>query len=322
MIQRRELLRATAGIAVLSASARVLAQTDATRIIVGFAPGTATDALSRMLSEKLRGGYATTLVVENRIGASGQIAVMALKGARPDGSVMLICPMSILSVNPHTFNKVAYDPFKDLQPVGNCVTADFALAVGPAVPHEITSVQQFMAWCKANPDKASFATGATGSKLHFAGIKLGMEAGVKMTHVGYANGSNAVTDLIGGSVPAYVGVVPTVTPFANRLRVLATMGSARSKFLPQAPTLKESGYNVVINENFGLYLPANASAEQVEKLRVAMTAALKSPEAQTLFATLGMEAAPSDPAELQARLRREFDEWGSFVKQIGFKQDT
>jgi|GEM_PF-4211129 tripartite-type tricarboxylate transporter receptor subunit TctC len=132
----------------------------------------------------MKGLYASNLVVENRVGVSGQLAVLALKSARPNGSTMLVCPMSILSVYPHTFPKIGYNALPDLQPVGNCVTTDFALAVGAAVPERVTTVAQFMEWCKANSDKASFATGATGSKLHFAGIKLGMESGVKLTHIG------------------------------------------------------------------------------------------------------------------------------------------
>lgn len=323
MTNRRELLKAIAGTAMLSATATAAAQGETNRVVVGFAPGTATDALGRVLAEKMKGLYAPNLVVENRVGVSGQLAVLALKSARPNGSTMLVCPMSILSVYPHTFPKIGYDALNDLQPVGNCVTTDFALAVGAAVPEQVTTVAQFVAWCKANPDKASFATGATGSKLHFAGIKLGMESGVKLTHIGYTNGSNAVTDLIGGSVPAYIGVVPTVMPFLNRLRVLATMGSKRSKFLPHLPTLAEAGYKeMVIDETIGLYLPARTPQDCVQRLHDAMVKALASPEAQAALTTLGMEATPSDAADVLTRLKTESEEWGNFVRKIGFKQDA
>ena len=323
MIDRREVLKGLAAATLVPAARPVTAQGELVKILVGFAPGTATDALGRMLAKKMKGLYAPSLVVDNRVGASGQLAVLAAKSAPADGSTMLVCAMTVLSVYPHTFAKVGYDPVKDLVPVGNCATADFAFAVGPVVPEQVRTVPQFIEWCKANPAQATFATGATGSKLHFAGIKLGVEAGVKLTHVGYTNGGVALTDLAGGAVPAYVGVVPTVLPFLNRIRVLATMGSRRSRFLPDIPTLMEQGFrNMVINDTLGLYLPPRASQEQVQRLHAAMVKALVTAEAATTLSTIGMEATPSGADETAAQLRAELDQWGRFVRRIGFKQDT
>lgn len=317
-LNRRNVLAGLASAAALPAS-RLFAQSDTKKIIVGFPPGTATDGLGRLLGEKMRGLYAPNFVVENRVGASGQLAVMATKAAAPDGNTLLVSPIMVLSVTPHTFAKVGYDPVADLIPVGNCVTTDFALAVGPAVPHSVKTVPQYLAWCKANPSQANFGTGVTGSKIHFSGIKLGMLAGVKLTHVGYTNGGNALTDLAGGNVPAYIGTVPTVMPFLSRIRVLATMGMQRSLFLPDVPTLVEAGYtDMVINEAISLYFPARTPEAHVTRLQAAMVKAISTPEAAATLTTLGMEATPSAGPELATKLKGEIEQWGRFVKQIGF----
>jgi tripartite-type tricarboxylate transporter receptor subunit TctC len=320
-MQRRDLLRLVAAAGVLPA-ALARAQSDVKTILVGFAPGTATDAVARILGQTLTGRYASNLIVENKVGASGQLAVMAAKAAAPDSSTMLVCPMTVLAVYPYTFAHLGYDPVADLQPVGNCTTVDLAFAVAPAVPASVTSVPQFIAWCKANPAKASFATGATGSKLHFAGIELGLRAGVKLTHVGYSNGGVAVTDLIGGNVPSYIGTVPTVLPYQKQLRILATMGAKRSRFLPDVPTLVEAGYkDLVVNETIGLYLPAHAGQEQVQQLHAAMVQAMTSKDAAVVLNAQGMEASPSGPAQLARQLRDELAQWGPMVKRIGFRQN-
>lgn len=320
-MNRRDVLRCLA--AAAAAPAAAFAALDQAKLLVGFPAGTATDALARLLGDRMRGDYASSFVVENKVGASGQFAVMAAKSAAPDGATILVSPITVMSVVPHTFSKVGYEPFTDVVPVGNCVTTDLALAVGSAVPENITTVAQFLDWCKANPAKASFGTGATGTKIHFSGVRLGQLAGVKLTHVGYSNGGAALTDLAGGTLPAYVGTVPTVMPFLNRIRVLATMGSKRSRFLPTVPTLAESGFkDMVINEAISLYLPAKTPEAHVQRLHAAMLKGLASPEAATALNTLGMEATPSTQAEFVAKLKAEHEQWGRFVKEIGFKHDS
>lgn len=321
-MKRRTLLHGFAAAAVWPVGAAIAA-IDQAKLYVGYPAGTATDAVARLLGERMRGLYASNFVVENRVGASGQLAIMATKASPADGATILVSPITVMSVVPHTFSKVGYDPFKDLISVGNSVTTDLALAVGPSVPDSVTNVAQFVEWCKANPVKASFGTGATGTKIHFSGVRLGQLAGFKFEHVGYTNGGGALTDLAGGNIPAYVGTVPTVLPFLNRIRVLATMGSKRSRFLPQVPTLAESGYKeLVIDEAISMYLPARTPEAQVNLLHDSMVKALASAEAAASLNTLGMEATPSDPAAFNNKLRTEYEVWGKFVKQIGFKQDS
>jgi tripartite-type tricarboxylate transporter receptor subunit TctC len=321
-MERRAFMKSVAA-ATAFPSSLAFAGIDQAKLLVGYPAGTATDALARLLGERMRGDYAANFVVENKVGASGQLAVLAAKAAPADGKTILVSPIMVMSVVPHTFSKVGYDPFTDIVPIGNSVTSDFALAVGPAVPDSVTTVQQFIAWCKANPSKASFGTGATGTKIHFSGVKLAQLAGFEFAHVGYTNGGGALTDLAGGNIPAYIGTVPTVMPFLNRIRVLATMGAKRSRFLPSVPTLAEAGFkDMVINEAISLYVPARTAQEQINQLHASMVKALAMPESQMTLNTLGMEATPTGQAEFAAKLKQEHQEWGRFVKQIGFRQDS
>lgn len=323
-MQRRHILRALATAAAAPLASKLLAQGVPARILAGFAPGTGVvDAVARFLAEKMKGDYAPNIIVDNRVGVGGQLAVVAAKSGPADGSVMLLAPMSNLSVHPHIYPSIAYDPMKDFVPVGNVVTSDLVFAVGPAVPDQVTNVPHFIEWCKANSSKASFATGATGSKLHFAGMRLGVETGLKLTHVGYTAGGQAITDLAGGSVPSYIGTVASVLPHQARIRVLATLGAKRSKFLPQVPTLVEQGYkDLVVNETVSLYLPAGAMEQKTQSLHAAMVKALATPEAAALLATTGVEATTSTGPQAAEQLRAEYQQWGRLVKQIGFRQET
>lgn len=322
-MNRRDVIKCAAAAALLPWARLASAEINRASLIVGYPPGTATDGLARLLAERMRGSYAANFVVENRSGAGGQLAAAAVKTAPPNGTTILVSPIMVMSVVPHTFEKVSYDPLKDFIGIGNSVTTDFVLAVGPAVPASVTNVAEFIQWCKANPSKASFGTGATGTKIHFSGIKLGKLAGFNFEHVGYTNGGGALTDLAGGNIPSYIGTLPTVMPFLDRIRVLATMGSERSRFLPKVPTLAESGFkDMVINEAISLYLPANTPDAIVQNLHENMVKALASPEAAKTLETLGMEATPSNRAEFQDKLNTEYKQWGEFVRQIGFKQNS
>ena len=185
-LSRRSLLQSAAASTLLAGLPLARAQElDVARVFGGFAAGGSVDTLSRRLAEKLAPGYAKAVVVEPKPGAGGQLAISLTKAAAPDGRTMLVTPMSMLSIYPHTFRKLPYDPFTDLTPVSVIANFEFGFGVGPAVPAEVKTVPQFMAWAKANPQKASFGSPGAGSSTHFIGILLGREAGAELTHVGY-----------------------------------------------------------------------------------------------------------------------------------------
>lgn len=294
------------------------------KIINGF-PGSSIDALCRIVAEKLRNVYARNLYVENKTGIGGQIAAAAVKNSAPDGSSILLTPMTVLGVYPHTYKQLPYDPVGDFVPVSTAVTYNYALAVGKEVPASVTNVGQLMEWFKSNPSRASFGTGATGSTLHFTGILLGRAAGVELSHVGYSNGQNMITDLAGGNLPASIGSMGSLLPLhkSGRIRIIATSGEKRSRFLPQVGTFTEAGFkDMAFREWYGFFLPARTSPELVNQLNSALKTVLASQDVVDALALHALEVNHSTPAELAALLKADSELWGVRVKSVGFKQDS
>lgn len=327
-ITRRGFTTATA-LAALSVAGPVRAQTPAAvetlKIINGFAPGGTADAISRKVAERLQSGYARASVVENRTGAGGQIAVQAVKAAAPDGLTLLLTPMSQLGVYPHIYKKLPYDPVADLQPVSMGCLFDFALGVGPSVPASVNTVQSFLAWCTTNPSQASFGSPAAGSVPHFIGELLARRGKVKLNHVAYRGTQPAILDMIGGHVPAVVGPVGEFSQHvqAGKCRLLGVSGVKRNAFASAIPTFVEQGLeDFSFSEWFGFFVPTKTPNETVQRLNTALVQALSSPDTVSALASLGMEAAPTTPAELRNQLQTDLTRWGPLVKQIGFTADS
>ncbi len=326
-ISRRSALQAGLGTLLLpTLGSTAQAATPAlARIYIGFPAGGSVDAVSRHIASKLQPTYARSVIVESKPGASGQIVVQSLKTAANDGLSMLLTPMSILGVFPHTYKRIAYDPLKDLQPVSRCVSYNYGFAVGPAVPASVTTVPQFMDWVKQNPDKASFGSGSTGSTLHFVGILLGRASGVNLTHVGYRGSGQMLTDVAGGNLAACCGPIGDLLAYENagRIRVLGTSGEKRSRFLPKVPTFVEAGYkDMAFTEWYGFYLPLNSTPEQIQQLNRSVVEALAAPSVVESLSLMGMEAASSTPQELDALLKADYLRWEKLVKSVGFTADT
>jgi tripartite-type tricarboxylate transporter receptor subunit TctC len=153
-------------------------------MIVGFAPGGSSDVTARLLVDQMR-GYASTIIIDNRPGAGGRIAVEAVKAGAPDGSVMLLSPASMIVLYPHLYKPLGYDPVQDFVAVTTVCAFPFVLSVGPLVPREVRTLEDFIQWCKANPKLARYGTSGAGSMLHFAGMMLARAANFDFTHVPY-----------------------------------------------------------------------------------------------------------------------------------------
>jgi tripartite-type tricarboxylate transporter receptor subunit TctC len=323
-IARRQLLQTASAATVLCAAGIRPAwaqKIDVVRVVCGFAPGGTADIVSRRVADKLHPGYANSAVVENRTGAGGQIAVSYVKNAAPDGTTVLLTPMSMLGIYPHTYKKLPYDPVADLEPVSVAAIFDYALAVGPAVPADVKTVPQFLTWCKANPSKANFGSPAAGSSPHFIGVLLGRAGGVEMTHVAFRGTQPAIVDLLGGQIAMVCGPVGEFTQYvkAGKCRLLATTGAKRSIFTPEAPTLVEEGYkDFSFNEWFGFFLPAKTPKDIVDRLNAAVRIALAAPDVIEGLHASGLEPTPTSPAELAAMLKADTARWGPLVKSVGF----
>jgi tripartite-type tricarboxylate transporter receptor subunit TctC len=318
---------ATAALGSLLSPRLLQAQTlmETVKIVTGFPPGGTSDTLCRRVAERLRGNYAKATFVENRTGAAGQIAVEAMKSASADGSTILQTPASMLMIYPHIYKKLAYDPFVDVVPASLAATFVFGFAAGPAVPDSVRNVNDFLAWCKANPKLANFGTPAAGSVPHFLGALLEKASGVELRHVGYRGTQPAIIDLIGGQISAVCGPVGEFTQHvkAGKIRLLATTGTERTRFAPETATFVEQGFpSVASDEWFGFFMPGKTQPAVVQRTNAALRAALAAPEVVEGLALMGLESKSSTPEELGQMLRAEHDRWGPIVKSIGFSADS
>ena len=301
------------------------AQVETLRIVTGFAAGGTSDTLCRRLATKMSPDFARTAVVENRTGAGGQIAIQFVKAQPADGTTMLQTPTSMLTIYPHIYKKLPYDPAVDLTPVSLACVFDFGFAVGPSVPAEVKTVPDFLAWAKANPTKANFGSPAAGSTPHFVGALLGKQGGVEMQHAAYRGTQPAMLDLLGGNISAVSGPIGDITQHlpTGKVRILGVSGAKRSRFAPDVPTLVEQGLkDMVFSEWFALYLPPKAPADVVSRLNAAVKAALASKDVVDGLSTFGLEAMSSSPGELAELVRKDTARWAPIVKQIGFTADT
>ena len=326
-ITRRQVIQSAGASALLaSLSQTAFAQSiENLKIVTGFAAGGTSDTTCRRVATRMAPGYANTAVVENKTGAGGQIAVQFVKEAKPDGATLLQTPTSILTIYPHIYKKLPYDPMVDLQPASLACVFDFGLAVGPAVPLSVKTVPEFLAWAKANPAGANFGSPAAGSTPHFIGAILGKDAGIDMKHAAYRGTQPAMLDLLGGNISAVSGPIGDLTQHlpTGKVRILGVSGSKRSRFAPDVPTYEEQGVkNVTHSEWFAFFLPAKTPADIVARMNAALKSALAQKDVIDGMAGFGLEAMSSAPGELTELIKRDTAKWAPIVKAVGFTADA
>lgn len=327
-ISRRQVIQsagASALLVSLGRHAQAQAQIDTAKIVTGFAAGGTSDTLCRRIAIKLSPDYAKTGVVENRTGAGGQIAIQYVKAALPDGATLLQTPTSMLTIYPHIYKKLPYDPVADLTPVSLGCVFDFGFAVGPAVPLSIKTVPEFLAWAKAHPLGANFGSPAAGSTPHFVGALLGKNAGVDLKHAAYRGTQPAMLDLLGGNISAVSGPIGDITQHlpTGKVRILGVSSAKRNRFAPDVPTLLEQGLkDMAFSEWFAFFLPAKAAPEVVARLNAALKSALAQKDVIDGLNAFGLEAMSSSPAELATLLVKDTASWAPIVKTIGFTADA
>jgi tripartite-type tricarboxylate transporter receptor subunit TctC len=329
-ITRRSLLHTTGASALLAGiGQRAFAQAgvpiETATIVTGYAAGGTSDNICRRLALKLSPDYARTAVVENRTGASGQIAITYVKGRPADGTSILQTPTSMLTIYPHIYRKLPYDFATDLTPVSLGCSFDFGFAVGPAVPASVRTVPDFLAWAKANPMGANFGSPAAGSTPHFIGALLGKGGDVDLKHAAYRGTQPAMLDLLGGNISAVSGPIGDINQHmaSGKVRLLGVSGARRSRFAPDVPTFGEQGIpDMAHSEWFAFFLPARAAPELVARLNASMRVALASKDVVDGLSTFGLEAMASSPEELMALLQRDTAKWGPIVKKVGFTAEA
>lgn len=326
-MQRRALTLAVLATLSMTAAGTATAQQSAPllnkplKVVVGFPPGGSADTLARALVQQLE-GVAPAVIVENKPGAGGRLALEMVKNAEADGSTVVLTPGSMVVLYPHLYRKLSYNPVTDFVPVTRVAAAPFVFAIGPAVPASVTTLAEFAQWAKANPNQAAYGSSGAGSMPHFTGVSLGKSLGIDLLHVAYKGAAPAMTDLIGGRVAANVSVMSNALQhiLAGKVRALAVSSPQRVPALPQTPTLAELGHGeATAIEWFGVLAPAKTPANVVVALNKAFGDAAHSKPFQEAMSKSGFERVPAEtPTEFAKAMQADIDRWGPVVKASGF----
>jgi tripartite-type tricarboxylate transporter receptor subunit TctC len=331
-MQRRQFTQAataTAAAAVLGAFpaslVRAQGMIDTLRVIVGFPPGGTTDAFARRMAEKLRGVYATNVVVENKPGAGGQIGVSTLIASPADGTTMLFTPGSMITIYPHTYPKLPYK-VSDVLPISTGLYTAFGLGVGPAVPASVTNVKELIAWVKANPTMGNYGTPGAGSMPHMVAALLDKAAGTDMKQVAYRGSGPAIIELLGGQLPIFSSPIGDYLQHlpSGKLRLMAVSGKQRSRYAPNVPTYVEQGFpELDMEEWFGFFMPAKTPVAVATRMNDALKTLIPAKDVADFAAPLGLlPTASSSLDDFAKTLKADSELWGRYVKRIGFTAES
>ncbi|MCR0983346.1 tripartite tricarboxylate transporter substrate-binding protein [Roseomonas populi] len=325
MTGRRDLLAALAAAPLLgrSGTARAQARPNAW-LVLGFPPGGLGDVVSQPLLERLRGRYAATMLIDHRPGASGRIAAEYVKRAAPDGATILQVPGSVMSLYPHIYRALRYDPLADFTPAVALCTYTYALVAGPGLPTGITTPADYLAWARANPRGAHYGIPATGSPMHFAGMMLGRRAGLELEAVPFRGGAPLMQNLLGGQIPVgFTVLTEALNPIREgRLRALAVLDGDRSPFLPNIPTLAESGYpDIRLRDWLGWFLPAGTPPETVARLNAAVREGLETPAYAEILSRNALTPMGQPPQAFAETFRADHARWAAIARETGFTAD-
>jgi tripartite-type tricarboxylate transporter receptor subunit TctC len=319
MHSRRAVL---AGLAASLVSSRPGAAQDQTiRIVFSFSAGGAADGIARLIADRLRGSLGRAVIVENIVGAGGRIGARAVKDAPPDGTRLLFASNSQMTLQPHIYRDLGYDPLDDFIPVSQTVRSEIAFAVGGMSP--IHSVEQLIAAFRANPAQALYGSPGIGTGPHFAGLELARLCGLDLRHAPYKGTPAALPDVLAGRIPLYIALTAElIEPHrSGALRLLATADAARSPFLSDVPTLRESGIAIEAPGWFAFYAPARTPADVVERLEKEIVAATNLPDLRARITAMGYQPTGTTSETLRRTQRKDFARWGAVVKASGFKAE-
>lgn len=321
VIDRRRAVAGLGSALLFGVAPRAQAQSGQVRIVFPYSAGGSGDALCRLLADKMTASLGQPVIVEDRTGGGGRIGVSVVKNSAPDGATILITPFAAMTIFPHVYRTLDYDPFTDFVPISQLVTFDFGIAVGPNVP--VKTPQELVAWLKKNPDKAQYGSPGAGALPHFFGLQFGKVVGVEMTHVAYKGTAPALTDLVGGQIPMVSSTVSDLFELhkAGKIRLIATSGTERTALTPDVPTFRESGIDIVGTGWYGAFAPGGTPPQTVARLNKAMVAAVADPAIRDKLVSFSFRPTATSPEELGRIQKAESDMWAPVVKASGFHAD-
>lgn len=320
---RRTVLRPLAGMVMASLlGASMMAQPalaqdkPALKVIVGFPPGGSVDVLARNVAEAMRDDF-SSVVVENRPGAAGRIALGQMKGTKPDGLTVIVAPSPGFVLFPHIFKKLDYDPNRDFTPISQLAAQPFGITAG--LNANVKTVAEMTDKAKKDPNSATIGSSGEGSAGHVLGVWLGQLLNVNFTHVPFQGGAPANNAMLGGTVAYRIDALSETTEFhkGGKARLLAVTGAKRDPQVPDVPTLKELGVNMDASSWFGMFGPAGLPPEALDRISKSVIKAIKRPDVADRLLKMGFEPIGSTPGELGARLRADFSAWEKPAKGTG-----
>jgi tripartite-type tricarboxylate transporter receptor subunit TctC len=321
-LARRRFLHLAVGVVALPAMSRVASAqaypSQPIRIIVGFAPGSGSDIMARLLGQWLTVRIGQPVIVENRPGAGGNVATEAVIKSPPDGYTLLqVVPAN--TVNNALYGNLSFDFLHDTAPVAGMTRVPYVLEVNLSVP--VNSTAELIAYAKANPGKLNFASPGIGTGVHMAGELFKLMTGVNMVHVPYRGAAGAMTDLIGGQVQVMFDTTAASIPHikAGKIRPLAVTSASRSALLPELPPIADVVPGYEASGSFGLAAPRNTPAAIVDKLNREINAVLADPQTKARIADLGGEVLAGSPADFGRLMAADAEKWGNVIRTANIK---
>ena len=313
---RRCLTLALLGLAALSAQAQ---NKPPLKILVGFPPGGSADVIARLVADALKDDF-SPVVVDNKPGAGGRIALNMVKAAKPDGQTVIVLPSGPMVLFPHVYKKLDYDADKDFTPISQIARFQFGVVAGP---NGAKSVADMIAKAKANPGVSSYGTPGAGTLPHFMGVLMEQSAGISLNHVPFQGGAPANNALLGGHIDYKFDVVSETAELhhSGKARIIAVTGSKRDTQVPDVPTLKEAGVNMEATAWFAMYGPAGLSGENLARLEKAMVKIVRDPAMKERLTKLGYDPIGSGSAELAAAQKADLARWEKPIKATGVQLD-
>jgi tripartite-type tricarboxylate transporter receptor subunit TctC len=292
------------------------------RLVVGVPPGGSTDLIARIVGEQLGKQMGQPVVIENRGGAAGNIGAELVAKAPPDGYTLFLAPIGTVAINPSLYASMPFDPVRDFAPVSQLTSLPMVMLLNPSI--KATTVQEFVAYARANPGSVNFASGGSGTGTHLAGELFKMRTGIEMTHVPYKGNGPAMTDLLGGRVVVMFDQISTGLPQlqSGKLRALGVTTAKRSPAVPEIPTLAEVGLpGFDMTTWHGIVAPAGTPPAVIAKLNAEVVKAVNTPEVREKFKTNGIDPVSSTPEQFGALIQSEIARWRDVVKASGAKVD-
>ena len=318
---KRTVLTAALALAACAAAVPALAQDKPPlKIVVGFPPGGSADLLARLMAEGLKNDF-SSVVVENRPGAGGRIALGQVKRAPPDGQTVVLLPSGPMVLFPHVYKKLDYDAVTDFTPISLLAHFQFSVVAGAGVP--VKNVKDMIARAKAEPGRSTYGTPGQGTLPHFMGVLFGQRAGAELTHVPFQGGGPANTALLGGHIDYKFDVVTETAELhrSGKVRIIGVTGAQRDPQVPDVPTLKEQGMDMVATAWFAMYGPAGLKPEVRDMISAAVAKAVRAPALRAKLIEQGYDPVGSTPAELAATQAADLKRWEGPIKATGVQLD-